>query len=216
VQGQEGSLPETKIHSMPTFFSRFLGGNQDPTPRTFAYFDECPKICVRFNEGKEYGPTNLRDFVTWESFNATDVVEGRFEDEKAWKPKAYFVELCETIPPSLQTPAKLEKEQIPYSPGLSHKQALAMLAEVKASKPPTKAQLKQIADFGYAIDEVKTWGHAQYAIDEIKKQKQAEQAKADAATQRELDSQEIEECNKQLDELALRIRAFFPDWKPKA
>src|SRR5437667_4991933 len=108
--------------------------------RRFTSYDECPAIYYRFNGKQEYGPQRLDRFVSFFAQRSEENIEGRFEDERAWRPLPYFLRLWDQVLPSGHTIKRLNRAGI--SPeGLTESSGRRLLQDQQKSRPPTSRQM---------------------------------------------------------------------------
>jgi hypothetical protein len=107
----------------------------DVSPRTTN-----PAIYYRFNGKQEYGPQKLDRFVSFFARRSEENIEGRFEDEHAWRPLPYFLRLWDQLLPSVHTIQRLNRAGI-SAEGLTESSARKLLRDQQKSKAPTLRQL---------------------------------------------------------------------------
>src|SRR5215475_11726300 len=81
--------------------------------RSFSSYDTCPEIYYRFSGKGEYGPQKLDRIVSFFEKRCDESIEGRFADERTWRPLQYFLHLWEAVPASEHTIERLHREGIP-------------------------------------------------------------------------------------------------------
>jgi hypothetical protein len=183
--------------------------------RQFSSYDECPKIYIRFNGQKEYGPHKLHDIVDYKGFNPNAIVEARFSDESEWRPQKYFVNLWETIPVCAFTTKRLTNERIPIRPGMSEPEARRLLAECAKSKPPTARQLQRLQEYGVPAAGIESREKAKELIAEQVKIDRAKEEKAARAVQKVEEAPQMAQCRERLAELRKQVEILVGEWRTK-
>jgi hypothetical protein len=174
--------------------------------RRFASYDECPAIYYRFNGKQEYGPQRLDGFVSFFAQRSEENIEGRFEDEQAWRPLRYFLRLWDQVPPSGHTIKRLNRAGI--SPeGLTEASGRKLLRDQQKSKPPTSRQMDYLRTHLGKSGDGLTRGQAEELIRQHDRIVRAEE-------QRLKEAPEIKACNERLEELKAPVHELAPDWTP--
>jgi hypothetical protein len=197
------TIPESRSFIQP---SAAPYQEQRTQERRFSSYDECPAIYYRFNGKQEYGPQKLDGFVSFFAHRSDENIEGRFEDEGAWRPLGYFLELWDQVPPSGHTIERLGRAGI--SPeGLTESSGRKVLRDQQKSKPPTRRQMDylrtQLAKSGDGL----TRAEAEEIIREHDRRAWGEQQRLEEAP-------EIEACDKRLEQLKARVHELASDWTP--
>jgi hypothetical protein len=175
--------------------------------RRFASYDECPAIYYRFNGKREYGPQKLDGFVSFFAQRSDENIEGRFEDERAWRPLSYFLRLWDQVNPSAYTIKRLNRAGI--SPeGLTESSGRRVLWDQQKSRPPTARQTDYLRTHLDKSGDGLTRGQAEELIRQHDRSVRAEQQRLEEAL-------EIEACNKRLEQLKARVHELAPDWTPQ-
>jgi hypothetical protein len=174
--------------------------------RRFTSYDECPAIYYRFNGKQEYGPQRLDGFVSFFAHRSEENIEGRFEDEQAWRPLLYFLRLWDQVPPSGHTIKQLKRAGI--SPEcLTESSGRKLLRDHQKSKPPTSRQIDYLRTHLGKSGDGLTRGQADELIRQHGRIVRAEEQRLEEAS-------EIEACNERLGELKAPIHDLAPDWTP--
>ena len=148
----------------------------------------------------------LDGFVSFFAKRSEENIEGRFEDEQAWRPLRYFLRLSDQVSPSRHTIKRLNRAGI--SPeGLTESSGRKLLRDQQKSKPPTSRQMDYLRTHLGKSGDGLTRGQAEELIRQHEKIVRAEE-------QRLAEAPEIEACNKRLEELKAPVHELAPDWTP--
>jgi hypothetical protein len=190
-----------------SFISRLF-----PSDRSFSSYDECPELFYRFNGRGEYGPGKLDAVINYQSIRPGGTVECRFADERVWRPKAYFDDLWQRIPPSQHSLERLRKEGVEIREGLSEPQARAIISDIQKRKPATAAQIKKMREAGIAIDTPLDREQAKTKIRELELAQRARDEQARRDGQRLADVEQLSAAKERLASLVSQVRLFYPNW----
>ena len=174
--------------------------------RRFTSYDECPAIYYRFNGKQEYGPERLDRFVSFFAQRSEENIEGRFEDEHAWRPLHYFLRLWDQLLPSAHTIQRLNRVGI-SAEGLTEASARKLLRDQQKSKPPTLRQLDYLRSHLGKSGDGLTRGQTEELIRQHERTIRMEE-------QRLAEAPEIEAYNQRLEELKAPVHELAPDWSP--
>jgi hypothetical protein len=180
--------------------------------RVFSSYDECPGIYYRFNGGEERGPARLDHVIQYAGINPMDVVEGRFADERLWRPRAYFDRLWEMIPPSAHTLKRLNDERIAIETSLTECRGRELLREAQNRKSATRMQLQQLKTYGIATEAVPTREDAKRRITAAKLAIRERDAAIAEETKRLTEAPQIAACHERLNQLTSQIASIAPGW----
>ncbi|MEZ5415622.1 MAG: hypothetical protein R3F03_15050 [Opitutaceae bacterium] len=182
--------------------------------RQFASYDVCPEIFIRFNGKKEYGPHKLEKIMTYDGINSSDTIEARFSDETLWRPRKYFLNLWDRIPPSAHSRKRLENEGIQFGSEISEAEARRLLKKKQRTKLPTKRQVSLLQQFGISLDSVTNREDANRLIAERKGRERKAEENAARARRQNQEAPQIEECRLRLEGLKARVGQLTADWHP--
>ncbi len=101
---------------------------------------------------------------SYAGLNPDQVMEGRFADEKTWRPLDYFDDLWDSMPASARTLKRLNNERIEIDPSLTEWQGRELLREKQKSKPPTVTQIKRLQQHGVSPEGILTREQAKARI----------------------------------------------------
>src|SRR2546429_9226024 len=120
--------------------------------RSFSSYDGCPEIYYRFNGGLEYGPQKLDGFISFFAARSNEMIEGRFADEDRWRPLKFFLDLWESIPPSVHTIKRLRRAGV-NPEGTTEAVGRKFLRDKQDSQPPTPRQIEYFRMAGMEMPE---------------------------------------------------------------
>lgn len=183
--------------------------------RGFSSYTECPAVFYRFNGRGEHGPKKLDVAIGYTGINETDLVEYRFEDERHWKPRSYFLTLWSSMPASEFSRKRLQNEGIPFDGSISEPAARQLLRDNQKIKPITPTQTKRLLEFGVSVDAVKNRDEAKEIINQEKSKQRIKSDQEAERQQRVLDQPEIEACHREIEMLTERIRTIVSGWTAK-
>jgi hypothetical protein len=142
-----------------------------------------------------------------------DEMEGRFVDEKKWRPWAYFEDLWQRIPIGQDTLKRLRKEGIEVEDGLTESRARIILHNYQNAKPATAYLLQKLRNLGIDTQQHLNRGQAKNLLKEYELKERKRAAEIQEKNQRIEDEQKLPDARARLAALAQQIRTILPEWE---